>query len=331
MNLGSLSLKNNLVLAPLQNVTTAPFRRFCRTYSEIGLVCVPMLYAKRLMKSPESVEHELAKIEEERPISVQLIGGEKDALVKAIEFLESYNFDVLDLNAGCPSRRAINGKEGGYLLSDITLLRELILTAVKHSSRPVSLKMRSGFNETLEVKDLCDMINDSGLEFITIHARTIKERFDDSKINLDFIQKMKNNTEVPIIGNGDIIDGTSAKRFLISTDVDGLMVGRGSIGNPKIFKHIDEFLAKGQAVNFNNTKEIMQDYLEVYENVLDEFLNDTELPYMHVDYKFTELKRNAIWFTKTIDNSAKIRYELSRIKNLEEFRARLLKYFEKGD
>ncbi|MHA1146694.1 MAG: tRNA dihydrouridine synthase [Promethearchaeota archaeon] len=322
-------MKNNLMLAPLQNVTTAPFRRFLRIYSEIGLVYVPMLYTKRLMKSPESVEVELAKIKEERPIGVQIIGGDKDALLRSIDFLSSYEFDVLDLNAGCPSRRAINGKEGGYLLKDLVLLKGLISTAVKFSSRPVSLKIRTGFEEPLEVKKISTIINNSGLDFLTIHARTVKARFDDSKIDLKFVEEIKKTIDIPVIGNGDIINGKSAERFLNLTNVDGLMIGRGSIGHPKVFKQVYNYLREGVEPSFNNNnKELMKNYLQVYEKVLDDYLTDLKLPYTHEDYKFTELKRNAIWFTKNIENSAKIRYELSKIKNLKDFLTRLCTYFE---
>ena len=118
--------KKNLCLAPLQNITSASYRNFCRSFHDIKLVCVPMLYMRQIENNPKSIHEELYKIENERPVSIQLIGNDIEALKKSIEYLESYNFDILDINAGCPSRRAINSQSGGYLINDLDLLKKLL-------------------------------------------------------------------------------------------------------------------------------------------------------------------------------------------------------------
>ncbi|MBA7711171.1 tRNA-dihydrouridine(20/20a) synthase [subsurface metagenome] len=133
MKLGTLNLKNRYILAPMLNVTTAPYRRFCRKFQEIGLVSVPMLYTKKIGKDPKSIERNLYKIEQEKPISIQIIGSNTESLKKTIDFLESYKYDVLDLNAGCPSKRAIKAKEGGFLMKNLDSLKSLIKIAVKYS------------------------------------------------------------------------------------------------------------------------------------------------------------------------------------------------------
>ena len=193
MKLGPISLKNNLVLAPLQNVTTAPYRRFCRLFFDIGLVCVPMLYTKRLMNSPKSLERELVKIEQERPISIQLIGSDIEALRKAIEYLESYEIDVIDINAGCPSKRAVQAREGGFLLKDLPKLENLLQIALKYSSRPVSLKTRLGFDNSGKIDDLAKIVNNSNINFLTIHARTVEDRFGNDTLNLDALKRLRIN------------------------------------------------------------------------------------------------------------------------------------------
>lgn len=320
MKLGTLNLKNNLILAPLQNVTTGPYRGFCRHFFEIGLVVVPMLYTKRLVKSPKSMEHDLLKIEKERPISIQLIGSDPDSLKKAIEYLESYEFDVLDLNAGCPSKRAIRSKEGGYLLKDLKQLEQLINIGVKYSSRPVSLKTRLGFEHNDNMDKLAKLINNSGLNFITVHARTVHSRFFESTLNLDALRKFKEIINKPLIGNGDINNPKSAKEFIDYTNVDALMIGRGSIGYPEIFNHVHEYFTKGIEYSHDNSIKLMKEYTNLYEKYIDEFLNGTKLNYSHEDYKFVELKRNAIWLTKNIKNSTSIRRDLSNSKNLEQLK-----------
>ncbi|MGQ4875866.1 MAG: tRNA dihydrouridine synthase [Promethearchaeia archaeon] len=328
MKLGSLQLKNNLILAPLQNVTTAPFRRFCRYFHEIGLVYVPMLYIKRIEQNPKSVYQDLAKIEQERPIAVQIVGNDVLSLIKAIDMLESYEFDVLDFNAGCPSKRAIKGKYGGYLLKDIDMLKKLLCKAIKYSSRPVSLKTRIGFDKRVNINDFKILLNETGIEFATIHARTVKQRFTDSNLDLDFLKQIKDISNIPIIGNGNIIDGKSAKDFLEKTNVDALMIGRASMGNPEIFCEIYEFLSKGIINKPKKNKDLMEKYYKLYEFFIDEFLEGIEISYNKNDYKLMELKRNAIWFSKGLEHSTEIRIKLSKAKNLKQLKDILNEYFK---
>ncbi|MFW9821029.1 MAG: tRNA-dihydrouridine synthase family protein, partial [Candidatus Thorarchaeota archaeon] len=242
MKLGTLRLTNNLILAPMLQVSTSPYRRYCRMFGEIGLVSVPMLYTKRIEKSPKSVLMDLHKIEEEKPISVQLIGSDTNTLETSIDFLESYDFTVLDINAGCPSRRAIKAQEGGFLLKDLDRLDKLVKVAVKHSSKPVSLKIRLGFNNINELDKLVSIINQSGLEFITVHGRTVRDRYKDSGLNIEAVKKIKSLVRIPVVGNGNISSPKIAQEFLESSKVDALMIGRGSIGNPEIFHQIEDYL-----------------------------------------------------------------------------------------
>ncbi|MFX0059604.1 MAG: tRNA-dihydrouridine synthase family protein, partial [Candidatus Heimdallarchaeota archaeon] len=287
MKLGSLNLKNNLLLAPLQEVTTAPYRRFCRNFCNIGLVCVPMIYTKRIQTNPESILFDLHKIEKERPISVQLIGADPNALKNSIDFLESYKFDVLDINAGCPSKRAIKAKEGGYLLNDLIKLNQLIKVATKYSSRPVSLKIRIGVEKPNNIKDMANLINKSGLEFLIVHGRTVKDRFNNSQLHLKYIKQLKERVSIPIIGNGDIYGQDSAKEFLDNTDVDALMIGRGSMGNPEIFNQIDDYLNKGVKTKNENNVRNLKKYIELYEKIFDEFIEGNRfLRLSSVEYKF---------------------------------------------
>ncbi|MFX1314574.1 MAG: tRNA dihydrouridine synthase [Promethearchaeota archaeon] len=320
MKLGTLNLVNRYILAPMQNVTTGPYRRFCRKFQEIGLVSVPMLYSKRIVKNPETIVYDLQKIEEERPISVQIIGSEPRSLRESLNYLESYNFDVLDINAGCPSKRAIKAKEGGYLLKDLESLEELINIAVKYNSRPVSLKIRTGFENTNNIKELARIANSSGIDFLTIHARPVKCNFDSASLDLNAVKELKENLIIPLVGNGDIISPIAAKKFIDYTNVDALMIGRESMGNPQIFNQIHEFFTKGKEIKFSNDLGKMKQRISLYKRCLDEFLNGIILPNAIKDYKFIELKRNSIWLTKNIKNSTRIRSELSKTRNFEQLK-----------
>ncbi len=313
----------NLFLAPLQNVTTAPFRNFCRYFFEIGLVCTPMLYMKRLSKSPKSITHELHRIEKETPISVQIIGNDPDDLITSINFLESYKFDILDINAGCPSKRALNSKEGGYLLKDLNRLKLLLKIAVKHSSRPISLKTRIGYDNTDNIEKLGKIINESGIEFVTIHARTVLNKFNDKKLDLEKIKKLKEIVNIPLVGNGDVNDPISAKKFLEETNVDALMIGRGAMGRPEIFSHIHDYIVNGEFKKFENYYGNLKQNMKIYETMIDNFLKGAPLRYAFEHYKLAELKRNAIWFTKYIEDSSPIRAELGKAKTIEDLKNRI--------
>ena len=321
MKLGTLVLENNLLLAPLQEVTTAPYRQFCRKFGKIGLVSVPMLYIKGIQNNPRTVLSNLYKIEKERPISVQLIGSDPIALRESIDFLESYQFDVLDINAGCPSKRAIKAKEGGYLLNNLKKLSSLIKVATKYSSHLVSLKVRTGFKNSDNIDNLAKIVNKSSIEFITIHGRTVKDRFDDTVLDLKAVKKLKDLLKVPIVGNGSINSPQSAKEFLDFTKVDAIMIGRGTMGNPEIFHQINTYLKEGVELVFNNNLIKMKKHIDLYEQCINNHINEyTEFPYPIKRYKFMELKRNSIWLTKNIQTSTDIRIKISKAKTLDELR-----------
>ena len=321
MKLGTLVLENNLLLAPLQKVTTAPYRQFCRRFDKIGLVSVPMLYTKRIQNNPRSILSNLYKIEKERPISVQLIGSDPIALRESIDYLESYQFDVLDINAGCPSKRAIKAKEGGYLLNDLKKLSSLIKVATKYSSHLISLKIRTGFKNSDNLDKLAKIVNKSNIEFITIHGRTVKDRFDENALNLKAVKKLKDLLKIPVVGNGSIDSPQTAKRFLEFTKVDAIMIGRGTMGNPGIFHQINKYLKEGVERVFNNNLIKMKKHIDLYEQCLNNYIDENiEFPYPIEKYKFMELKRNSIWLTKNIQTSTDIRIKISKAKTLDELR-----------
>ncbi len=320
MRLGSLDLDNRYILAPMLNVTTAPYRRFCRKFYNVGLVSVPMLYTKRIEKSPISIEKDLIKIEEERPISVQLIGSDPEALKTTIDYLESYKYDVLDLNAGCPSKRAIKAKEGGYLMKDFKNLRQLIQTAVKHSTKPISLKIRTGYDKPFDIEEMARLINDSGINFLIIHARMVKSNFSEGTLDLETVKKLKERLAIPLVGNGDIVSAKSAKYFIDYTQVDALMIGRESMGNPQIFNQLHEYFTQGNEITSKRNIDLIKEYIKIYEEKVDEFLRGISHPLGNDEIKFIELKRNAIWLMRDIENSKIIRHQLNKAKSIQHIK-----------
>ncbi len=329
MKLGTLNLENRYILAPMQNVTTAPYRRFIRKFYKVGLVSVPLLYTKRIVKNPKSIKHELYKIEEEKPISIQLIGNDPNSLKKAIDYLESYDFDVLDINAGCPSKRAIKAKEGGYLMKDLESLGKIVKMAVKYSSKPVSLKIRTGFDTPMNIGKMAKIVNNFNIDFLIIHARPVKSNYNVGTLDLETVKQLKENLTVPLIGNGDIRNPIIAKHFIDYTNVDALMIGRESMGNPELFSQMHEYFTQGKFARFKNNIDRIKSHLLIYEEVLDEYLIGISYSYGNEVFKFRELKRNTIWLYKNINNSTKIRRRLGETKNLKQLKLILEEIFSK--
>ena len=328
MKMGPLSLKNNLFLAPMLNITTGPYRRFCRILNNIGLVSLPMLYAKRIETNPKSVERDLYKIEQERPISIQIIGSNIPALKNSLDFLSSYEFDLLDINAGCPSRRAIKAKEGGYLLNDLRLLTSILKVVIKFSPKPVSLKIRIGFQNLDNFEKLVQTIKNSEIALLIVHGRKVQDKFTNSTLDLEAIKRLKEALNIPIVGNGDIDNPIFAKKFLDYTKADALMIGRGSIGNPEIFSQIENYFLCAKLEKFENNLNKVEQYGKLYEQCIDEYLFDNNtLPYSPERYKFIELKRNMIWLTKQIENSTNIRIKIAQSVNLDDLKGKLSEIF----
>lgn len=327
MKLGTLNLENRYILAPMQNVTTASYRRFIRKFYKVGLVSVPMLYNKRIVKNPKSIEYELYKIEEENPISIQLIGNDPDALKESMNYLESYKFDVSDINAGCPSKRAIKAKEGGYLMKDLETLEKIVKIAVKYSSKPVSLKIRTGFDTPMNIEEMAKIVNNSGIDFLIIHARPVKSNYNVGTLDLETVKQLKENITVPLVGNGDIRNPIIAKYFIDYTNVDALMIGRESMGSPEIFNQMHEYFTQGEFTPFKNNRDRIKNYLQIYEEILDDYLNGISYSYGNEVFKFRELKRNSIWLFKNINNSTKIRTQLGETKNHNQLKLILEEIF----
>ncbi|MFW9971788.1 MAG: tRNA-dihydrouridine synthase, partial [Candidatus Odinarchaeota archaeon] len=206
-------------------------------------------------------------------------------------------------------------------------LKKLSQIAVKYSSRPISLKIRTGFEKPVNIKRLTGIINNSGIELLIIHARTVLSKFNDETLDLDTVKKIKEKIKINVVGNGNIINPITAKRFIEYTKVDAFMIGRESMGNPEIFNQIHEFLVNNKIIFFRNNKETMEKNVNLYENSVDEFLNGILHPLGNGLIKFMEMKRNSIWLSKNIDKSTQLRYDLSKAKDLTQLKLILSNFF----
>ena len=223
-------LKSKLILAPMHNVTNIAFRIMCKKYGA-SLVCTELLSANAVARE-DNLNLKLAITNKsENPVSAQLFGQNTENIVKAAKILEK-QFDIIDINFGCPSKNILEQGAGAALLKRKNKIKEIVEETSKAIKKPLTVKIRN--EDAVEIAKICEK---AGASAIIIHARTIKQGYS-GKADWNIIRQIKENVKIPVIGNGDVIDGESAEQMLKQTSCDYIMIGRGAIGNPFIFKQI---------------------------------------------------------------------------------------------
>lgn len=231
-----IELENDLILAPMAGYSDIGFRCLCEKYGA-SLTISEMISAKALFYGSERTENMLKTNGLKKPKSVQLFGNDPQIFESVIKHGKFDNYDMFDINMGCPAPKILKNKEGSYLLKDICLASEIVKACVKSTKKPVSVKFRSGFdNEHICAKEFAKMCEESGASFITIHGRTTQQKYS-GRANLEIIKQVKDSVKIPVCGNGDVCDRQSYETMK-QTGVDYVMIGRAAIGNPYVFANI---------------------------------------------------------------------------------------------
>ena len=250
MKLKNIFLSNKTVLAPLTDFSNHAFRILCRKY-EAALVFTQMFNINALVNNLKKFESDLEISPDERPIVIQLIGNNPKMMTKAMDLLESYSYEGFDLNLGCPSPDAIRTGVGGALLQTPKTIRPLLRAMLNATNKAVSTKIRTGFNYfSINALEVAKLVEEEGVDFLTVHGRTVEAQYS-GETNLDLIRKVKDNVEIPIVGNGDVVDGPSAERMLNYTNCDLIMIGRAAMENPRIFLEINNYLNRRTRIQKN--------------------------------------------------------------------------------
>lgn len=314
LQIGRVALENDLILGPMAGVTDLPFRLLCKEQGA-GLLCMEMISAKGILYNNKNTKFLLTIDERERPVSLQLFGSDPDIISEQAKRIEELPFDILDINMGCPMPKVVNNGDGSALMKNPLLAGEIIGKTVRAIEKPVTVKIRKGFDEEhVNAVELAHIAQESGAAAVAVHGRT-REQYYSGKADWNIIRKVKEAVRIPVIGNGDVNTPEDAERMRRETGCDGIMIARGAQGNPWIFRQILHYERTGEYLPKPSAGEVVEMILRHAR--------------MQMEFKgeytgMREIRKHAAWYTAGYKNSAKLRGRINEAESYEEL-AELLK------
>lgn len=307
LKIGDVSLKNNLILAPMAGVTDLPFRLLCKEQGA-GLLSMEMVSAKAIYFNNKNTEELLNIDDREPPVSLQLFGSDPDIISEMAKKIEDRPFSILDINMGCPVPKVAGNGEGSALMKNPKLVEEIVSKTAKAIKKPVTVKIRKGIDDAhVNAVEIARIAESAGAAAVAVHGRT-REQYYSGKADWDIIRQVKEAVKIPVIGNGDVTSPESAKQLLETTGCDGIMIGRGAQGNPWIFRQILHWMETGE-------EEPKPDLEEVKAMILRHARMLVEYKGMYTGIR--EMRKHVAWYTAGYPNSAKLRARVNEIESLE--------------
>ncbi|MDD5019167.1 MAG: tRNA dihydrouridine synthase DusB [Candidatus Omnitrophica bacterium] len=265
LKIGDLTLRSNVLLAPLAGISDSSFRLLCRQFGA-SFTFVEMINARAISHKNKKTKKMLETDPMDTPIGIQLLGAEVSHILPAMDVISSYHFDLLDFNAACPVRKVCRRNEGAALLKDVPRLKTILSAMAKNWKKPVTVKIRSGWNaDSRNAADVARAAQDAGIRAIFIHGRD-RQQFYKGQVDYAAIAAVKKSVDIPVIASGDIWSALHAKKMFDETGCDGILVARGCLGNPWIFRQIEGYFSSGRIAPPPETEEIlsvMQQHLEM--------------------------------------------------------------------
>lgn len=311
LQIGNVTLKNNLILAPMAGVTDLPFRLLCKEQGA-GLLCMEMVSAKAILYKNKNTEELLTIDPRENPVSLQLFGSDPDIISEIAKQMEDRPFDILDINMGCPVPKVVNNGDGSALMKNPTLAGEIIEKTVRAIQKPVTVKIRKGFDDDhVNAVEMAHIAEESGAAAVAVHGRT-REQFYSGKADWDIIRQVKERVSIPVIGNGDLLTAEDVIAMEKQTGCDGFMIARGAEGNPWIFRQILHYFETGEQLP-------KPDFSEMTEMLLRHAKMQLEFKGEYTGIR--EIRKHAAWYTAGYKNSSRLRGRINEVENYEQLEA----------
>ena len=311
LKIGEIVIDNPVILAPMAGVTYLSFRLLCRQQGA-GLICMEMVSAKAIFYNNKNTEALLEIHPQERPVSLQLFGSDPNIISEMAKRIEERPFDILDFNMGCPVPKVVNNGEGAALMKNPRLVEEILGKLVKAVKKPVTVKIRKGFDEnSVNAVEIAKIAESCGVAAVAVHGRT-REQYYSGQADWEIIARVKEAVRLPVIGNGDVDGGAAAARMLEETGCDGVMVGRAAQGNPWIFREIVHYLRTGEELPGPTVEEKREMALRHAK--------------LQVQYKgeytaVREMRKHLAWYTMGMPHSARFRQKINSVETMEELLA----------
>lgn len=310
LKIGNVELENNVILGPMAGISDLPFRLLCHEQGA-GLVCMEMVSAKAITYKNKNTDKLMDIHPSEHPVSLQLFGSEPDVMAEATRMIADKPYDILDVNMGCPVPKVVGNGEGSALMKKPELIEEIVKAMVSATDRPVTVKIRKGFNDnSINAVECALAAQQGGAAAVAVHGRT-REQYYSGKADWSIIAKVKDAVNIPVIGNGDVVDGPSAKALFEETGCDGIMIARAAQGNPWIFREVVSYL-KGEGTPDRPSPQ------EVYDTVMRHA--DLQLEYKGEYIGIREMRKHVSWYTAGYPGSARFRNIINQMEDMESLK-----------
>ena len=308
LKIGNVTLPNRYILGPMAGVTDLPFRVLCKEQGA-GLLCMEMVSAKAILYNNKNTESLLEIHPDEQPVSLQFFGSDPKIMSEMAKRVEERPFDIMDINMGCPVPKVVRNGEGSALMKNPKLVYEIVSAMVKAIDKPVTVKIRKGFDDScINAVEIAKIIEEAGAAAVAVHGRT-REQYYSGQADWDIIRQVKEAVSIPVIGNGDVTSPQKAEELVKQTGCDGIMIARGAQGNPWIFSEMITYEETGTLPE-RPGKEEVRDMMLRHARL--------QLKYKGEFIGIREMRKHVAWYTKGLHGAARLRDQINQVESYAE-------------